>query len=180
VEKDMTKHWYVVHTYSGYENKVQQNLEHKIKSLGMEDRIFKVSVPTEEVMEMKGGEKKISKRKIFPGYVLIEMEMGNDAWYIIKSIPGVTNFVGSGGRPIPLTDTEVDNIKKQVVAVKEKPRPKVAFERGESVKVIDGPFTNFTGKVEEVNPSKGKLKVSISVFGRATPVELDFLQVGKL
>jgi transcriptional antiterminator NusG len=176
----MGRHWYVVHTYSGHENKVRQNLKHKIKSLELEDKIFEVEVPTEEVIEMKEGEKKISERKIFPGYVLIEMEMNNDAWYIVKSTPGVTNFVGSGGKPIPLTDAEVDNIKKQVGAIKEKPRPKVAFERGENVKVIDGPFTNFTGKVEEVNPSKGKLKVSISVFGRATPVELDFLQVGKL
>ena len=176
----MGKHWYVVHTYSGHENKVKQNLERKIEKFRkLKDEIFNVKVPTEEVVEMKEGKKKTSERKIFPGYVLIEMELSDDARRIVKSTPGVTNFVGSGGKPIPLSDTEVDNIEK-IGARKERPRPKVAFERGESVKVIDGPFTNFTGKVEEVNPSKGKLKVSISVFGRATPVELDFLQVGKL
>ena len=175
----MEKFWYVVHTYSGHENKVEINPKHKIKSQRLEDKIFEVTVPTEEVMEMKEGKKKISRRKIFPGYLLIQMEMNDEARRTVKSTPGVTNFVGSGGKPIPLTDAEVDNIEK-IGSRKEKPRPKVAFETGESVKVVDGPFTNFTGKVEEVNSSKGKLKVSISVFGRATPVELDFLQVGKL
>ena len=176
----MGEQWYVMHTYSGYENKVKDNLQQRIKSMKMEDKIFEILLPTEEIVEMKNGEKKTSTKKIFPGYLLIKMEMTDDSWHVIKNTPGVTDFVGAGGKPIPLTKEEVENIINQMRVLKEKPKPKVMFEEGENVRIVDGPFTNFTGKVEEVNLAKGKMKVLVVIFGRATPVELDFLQVGKL
>jgi transcriptional antiterminator NusG len=171
--------WYVVNTYSGNENKVKTNLEQRIKTMGMENKIFRVLVPSEEVSEVRGGKKKISTKRFFPGYVLVEMEIDDDAWYVVRNTPKVTGFVGTGNNPTPLTDTEIDGILGQIAGAKSKPKPKVQFERGERVKVIDGPFTNFTGLVEEVNLERGKLKVMVSIFGRQTPVELEFVQVEK-
>jgi transcriptional antiterminator NusG len=170
--------WYVVHTYSGYENKVKANLEHRIESMGMQDKIFQIIVPTEDEVEIKDGHKVTVKRKIFPGYVLVEMIMTDDSWYVVRNTPGVTGFVGVGTRPVPLPEHEVKNIIKQMKV--ETPRVKVGFSVGQAVKIIDGPFTEFTGVVDEINAERGKLKVLVSFFGRETPVELDFTQVEKL
>ncbi len=175
----MASKWYVVNTYSGNENKVKTNLEQRIKSMGMEGKIFRVLVPSEEVSEIRGGKKKISTKRFFPGYVLVEMEIDDEAWYVVRNTPKVTGFVGSGNKPIPLTDEEIESILGQMEGAKSKPKPKVSFEIGERVKVIDGPFTNFTGVVEEMNLERGKLKVMVSIFGRQTPVELEFVQVEK-
>ncbi|HHV43842.1 MAG TPA: transcription termination/antitermination protein NusG [Firmicutes bacterium] len=172
------KQWYVIHTYSGYENKVKTNLERRVESMGMGDQIFRVLVPTEEQLDFKDGKKRVVEKKIFPGYVLVEMIMTDDSWYVVRNTPGVTGFVGSGSRPVPLKDEEVEAILKQV-GMGEKQR-KVAYEVGQRVKVIDGPFVNFSGRVEEVNLEKGKLRVAVSMFGRETPVELNFDQVQKL
>lgn len=175
----MAPKWYVINTYSGNENKVKTNLEQRIKSMGMENKIFRVLVPSEEVSEVRGGKKKISTKRFFPGYVLVEMEIDDDAWYVVRNTPKVTGFVGSGNNPTPLTDQEIEGILGQIAGAKSKPKPKVQFERGERVKVTDGPFTNFAGTVEEVNLERGKLKVMVSIFGRQTPVELEFVQVEK-
>lgn len=172
------KHWYVVHTYSGYENKVKANLERRVESMGMDDKIFRIIVPTEEVVDYKDGKKKIVQKKVFPGYVLVEMIVTDDSWYVVRNTPGVTGFVGSGVKPIPLEPEEVRAIL-QTMGVEE-PRPKVDFDIGEEVKVISGPFVNFSGTVEAINRDKGKLTVRVSMFGRETPVELDFNQVDKL
>lgn len=172
------RQWYVIHTYSGYENKVKTNLERRVESMGMGDQIFRVLVPTEEQLDFKDGKKRVVEKKIFPGYVLVEMIMTDDSWYVVRNTPGVTGFVGSGSRPVPLKDEEVEAILKQV-GMGEKQR-KVAYEVGQRVKVIDGPFVNFSGRVEEVNLEKGKLRVAVSMFGRETPVELNFDQVQKL
>ncbi|NLJ73410.1 MAG: transcription termination/antitermination protein NusG [Firmicutes bacterium] len=169
--------WYVVHTYSGYENKVKANLERRVESMGMEDKIFRVIVPTEEVVEFKDGKRKVSQRKLFPGYVMVEMIVTDDSWYVVRNTPGVTGFVGSGVKPIPLEDHEVRTILRDMGV---EGAPKSDFEVGESVKVVTGPFVNFTGSISEINLEKGKLRVSISMFGRETPVELDFDQVSKL
>lgn len=171
------KQWYVVHTYSGYENKVKTNLERRVESMGMGEKVFRVFVPTEEQLDFKDGKKRVIEKKIFPGYVLVEMIMTDDSWYVVRNTPGVTGFVGSGNRPVPLKDEEVETILKQV-GMGEKQR-KVAYEVGQKVKVIDGPFVNFSGRVEDVNLEKGKLRVSVSMFGRETPVELNFDQVQK-
>jgi transcriptional antiterminator NusG len=171
--------WYVVNTYSGNENKVKANLEQRIKSMSMENKIFRVLVPSEEVSEVRGGKKKISTKRFFPGYVLVEMEIDDEAWYVVRNTPKVTGFVGTGTTPTPLTDPEIEGILGQIAGAKSKPKPKVQFERGERVKVVDGPFTNFAGTVEEVNLERGKLKVMVSIFGRQTPVELEFVQVEK-
>ena len=171
------RRWYVVHTYSGYENKVKANLERRIESMGMEDKIFKIYVPTEEEIDFKDGKKRITKKRIFPGYVLVQMIMSDDSWYVVRNTPGVTGFVGSGNKPIPLEDEEVRGILRQTKV--DEAHPKVAFQPGQDVKVISGPFVNFTGVVEAVNLEKGKLKVKVSMFGRETPVELDFDQVEK-
>jgi transcriptional antiterminator NusG len=172
------KKWYVVHTYSGYEAKVKKNLEKRIESMLMQDKIFRIIVPTEDQIEYKDGRKLISKKKIFPGYVLVEMVMNDDSWYVVRNTPGVTGFVGSGTRPVPLEPSEVRSILRHMGV--DEPRPKVMYEPGESVKVISGPFMGFIGKVKEINLDKGKLRVSVSMFGRETPVELDFSQVEKL
>lgn len=174
--------WFVIHTYAGYENKVQANLEKRLETLGMQDKIFRILVPTEEVAEMRDGKRKISKKKFFPGYVLVEMEMDEEAWYVVRNTPGVTNFVGSSGKPQPLSEHEVEQILRQMglLAEKPKPRPKVLFEVGESVRITDGPFRDFVGIIEEANPERGKLKVMVTIFGRSAPVELDFLQVSRL
>lgn len=173
------KKWYVVHTYSGYENKVKATLQEKIKALGKEHLFGEILVPSEKVVDMVKGVKRTTMRKFFPGYILIYMELNDETWHLVKSIPKVTGFVGGAESPPTIPEEEVRKIARQMEEGAQKPRPKVLFERGESVRVIDGPFTNFTGIVEEVRPEKGKLRVLVSIFGRATPVELDFVQVEK-
>ena len=177
-EVETGRRWYVIHTYSGYENKVKTNLEHRISSMDMGDKIFQVLVPTEEEIEIKNGKRHPVERKVFPGYVLVEMIMGDDSWYVVRNTPGVTSFVGSGNKPTPLTDGEVRGILRQIKL--DAPKYKVAFTKGESVRVTDGPFTDLHGVVDEVNPERNKVKVLVSIFGRETPVELDFLQIEKL
>lgn len=177
-EADTGRRWYVIHTYSGYENKVKANLEHRIQSMDMGDKIYQVLVPTEEEIEIKNGKRQAVERKVFPGYVLVEMVMGDDSWYVVRNTPGVTSFVGSGNKPTPLTDPEVKQILRQIKM--DAPKYKVAFTKGEAVRVTDGPFTDLHGVVDEVNPERNKVKVLVSIFGRETPVELDFLQIEKL
>lgn len=174
-----SKQWYIVHTYSGFEERVKENLEQRIDALGMREKFGEVRIPTETLIEMKGGKKKEVQRKFFPGYILLEMEMSDDGWHLVKNTPKVTGFVGTGKKPTPLTQEEVDSILNQVVSTKEKPKPKHVYEHGEHVRIIDGPFTNFTGVVEDVNVDRSTLKVMVTIFGRSTPVELDFLQVAK-
>jgi transcriptional antiterminator NusG len=176
------RQWYVIHTYSGYENKVKANLEHRIASMDVRDRIFQVVIPTEDEIEIRDGQRRMVSRKRFPGYVLVDMlelkegdEASNKAWYVVRNTPGVTGFVGSGNKPIPLEPTEVKQILRQMKA--EEPRIKVTFNVGQPVRIIDGPFIDFTGTVDDINMEKGKVKVLVSFFGRETPVELDFLQV---
>lgn len=172
------KNWYVIHTYSGYENKVKANLEKRVESMNMGDKIFRVLVPMENEMEFKNGKKRLVKKKIFPGYVLVEMHMTDDSWYVVRNTPGVTGFVGSGSKPIPLRGAEVKQILRQMGL--DDSRPKVDLVVGETVRVIAGPFQNFTGTIGEIFPEKGKTRVMISMFGRETPTELDFAQVEKL
>ena len=176
----MAKHWYVIHTQTGYEDRVKTVLESKVKTGLTKDGISQILVPIEQVSEIKAGKKRISQRKFFPGYILVEMELTDETWYLIKSIPGVTGFVGAGSRPLPLKEDEIETILKQAKDAKEKPTPKVTFEKGEAVRVNDGPFTNFNGTIEEANAAKGKIKVMILIFGRATPVELETWQVEKV
>ncbi len=175
------KRWYVVHAYSGFEKSVQRTLVERIARAGMQDHFGQILVPTEEVVEMKGGQKNISERKFFPGYVLVEMDMIDEAWHLVKNTPKVTGFVGAahGRKPPPITEKEVDSIMRQMQEGVEKPKPKVLFEIGEAVRVREGPFTDFHGSVEDVNYDKSKLRVSVTIFGRATPVELEFGQVEK-
>ena len=176
----MTMRWYVVHAYSGFEKSVQRALKERITRAGMDEQFGDILVPVEEVVEMKGGQKSISERKFFPGYILVQMDMTDETWHLVKSTPKVTGFVGGkANKPTPITDKEVQNILNRVQEGVEKPRPKVLFEIGEGVRVKDGPFTDFNGMVEEVNYDKNKLRVSVLIFGRATPVELDFGQVEK-
>jgi transcriptional antiterminator NusG len=172
-----SKQWYIVHTYSGFEERVRENLEQRIDALGMREKFGEVRIPTETLVEMKGGKKREVQRKFFPGYILVEMVMDDEAWHLVKNTPKVTGFVGAGKKPTPLTQEEVDGILNQIVSTKEKPKPKHVYEHGEHVRIIDGPFTNFTGVVEEVNLDRNTLKVMVTIFGRSTPVELDFLQV---
>jgi transcriptional antiterminator NusG len=177
----MEKNWYVVHTYSGYENKVKANLEKRLESMGMTDKIFRVLVPVEEETETKNGKTKTSMKKVFPGYVLTEMIMTDDSWYVVRNTPGVTGFVGSAGagsKPTALLPEEVDHILKGMGM--EAPRVEVDFEIKESVKVKEGPFADFVGTIEEIDATKRKLKVHVNMFGRETPVELEFTQVSKL
>ena len=176
----MDKRWYVVHAYSGFEKSVQRALIERIKRSEIAEQFGQILVPVEEVVEMKGGQKAISERKFFPGYVLVEMEMTDESWHLVKSTPKVTGFVGGTAmRPTPITQKEVDAIMVQVQEGVEKPRPKVLFEVGELVRVKEGPFTDFNGTVEDVNYDKSKLRVAVTIFGRATPVELEFGQVEK-
>jgi transcription termination/antitermination protein NusG len=177
-DQDDYRKWYVIHTYSGYENKVKLNLEHRIDSMGVRDKIYQVIIPTEEEIEIKDGQRRTVQRKVFPGYVLVEMQMSDDSWYVVRNTPGVTGFVGAGTRPTALEDSEVKRILKQMKM--EAPKVKVTFSRGERVKVVDGPFTDFIGVVDDINPEKGKVRVLVSFFGRETPVELDFLQVARI
>lgn len=176
----MSKKWYVVHAYSGYEKSVQRALKDRIERAGMQDMFGQILVPVEEVIEMKSGQKSISERKFFPGYVLVEMEMSDESWHLVKNTDKVTGFVGgSAMKPTPISQKEVDNILHQIQEGVEKPKPKILFEIGEAVRVKDGPFTDFHGNVEDVNYDKSKLRVLVSIFGRPTPVELDFNQVEK-
>ena len=180
-EDRMSKKWYVVHAYSGYEKKVQRALLERIERAGMEDSFGEILVPVEEVVEMKSGQKSISERKFFPGYVLVEMDMSDESWHLVKNTDKVTGFVGGSiMKPTPISSKEVKNILNQIQEGIEKPKPKVLFEAGEAIRVKDGPFTDFHGNVEDVNYDKSKLKVSVSIFGRPTPVELDFNQVEKV
>ena len=176
----MAMQWYVVHAYSGFEKSVMRALKERIERAGMQDQFGEILVPVEEVVEMKGGHKSISERKFFPGYVLVQMEMNDASWHLVKSTPKVTGFVGgTPNKPAPISEREVQAILQQMQEGVEKPKPKVTFEVGELVRVVDGPFTDFNGSVEEVNYEKSKLRVSVTIFGRATPVELEFSQVEK-
>ncbi len=172
--------WFIVHTYSGFEDRVKETLRQRAEALEMGDAFGEIHIPTETIVEYRGGKKKETQRKFFPGYILVEMVMSDTAWHVVKNTPKVTGFVGSGRKPTPLTQEEVDQILQQVVSAREKPKPKYIFDRGEPVKIIDGPFNNFTGVVEDVNLDRNTLKVMVTIFGRATPVELDFSQVQKL
>jgi transcriptional antiterminator NusG len=176
----MAMQWYVVHAYSGFEKSVLRALKERVERAGMQDKFGEILVPVEEVVEMKGGQKSITERKFYPGYVLVQMEMDDASWHLVKSTPKVTGFVGgTPNKPAPISPREVEAIMQQMQEGVEKPKPKVLFEVGELVRVTDGPFTDFNGSVEEVNYEKSKLRVSVTIFGRATPVELDFSQVEK-
>jgi len=170
--------WYVIHSYSGYENKVKTNLEQRIESMGMQDKIFQVVVPTEEEIEVKDGQRRIIEKKIFPGYILVEMLMTDDSWYAVRNTPGVTGFVGMGKKPTPLRPEEVQRIMKRME--EEAPKIKVTFRPGQRVRIIDGPFNDFVGNVDDIDMDKSKVRVLVAFFGRDTPVELDFLQVEKM
>jgi len=174
----MAKKWYGIHTYSGFENKVRLSLLERIKNQGLEEQFGDVLIPSETVVELKKGEKRTSSRKFFPGYILINMDLNDETWHVVKETSKVTGFVG-GNNPAAIPDEEVMKITRRIEEGAEKPRPKVLFEVGETVRVIDGPFLNFSGVVEDVKPDKGKLRVMVSIFGRATPVELEFMQVEK-
>ncbi len=174
------KKWYVIHAHSGHENKVKQSLENRVRQERLEEFVTQVLVPSEEVAEVKGGKKRITNRKIFPGYVLVEMKLSHKTWFLVRTTPGVTGFIGSGKMPTPLDPEEVETIFKQMRGEQKKPKPKVEFEKDERVKIIEGPFTNFMGTVDEVNPERGKLKVMVEIFERLTSVELEFWQVEKL
>lgn len=174
------KNWYVVHIQTGLEEKVKTSLENRLIAEGLGDLITKVIIPTEQVSEVRAGKKRISQRKFFPGYLLLEMELNERTYLFIKTTPGVTGFIGLGKRPMPLPQKEVESILKRTEETREKPSPKVLFEKSEQVRVKDGPFVNFNGTIDEVHPEKGKLKVSVSIFGRATPVELEYWQVEKI
>jgi len=167
--------WYVVHSYSGYENKVKKNLEQRIESMGMQDQIFQVIVPTEEEVEIRDGHKRTTRRRVFPGYLLVEMILTDDSWYVVRNTPGVTGFVGTATKPSPLRQEEVDKILKRMES--EAPRVRVTFREGQRVRIIEGPFADFIGTVDELDVDRGKVRVLVSFFGRETPVELDFLQV---
>ncbi len=173
------KLWYIIHTYSGFEGKVKDSLRRRADDMGMAKTIEEILVPTEEVVEIRDGKKKRKTRKFFPGYVLVKMEMSDDAWHVVRNTPKVTGFVGTGTNPVPLNEDEVARIVNQVSVAAEKPKPVLAFNVGETVRIVDGPFSNFTGNVEEVNEDRSTLKVMVTIFGRATPVELEFLQVEK-
>jgi transcription termination/antitermination protein NusG len=172
------RRWYVIHTYSGYENKVKQNLEHRIDSMEMHDQIFRVIVPTEEEIEIKNGQRRTVNKKIYPGYVLVQMRLTDDSWYVVRNTPGVTSFVGHGNKPTPLEDDEVKTILKQMEG--EAPKVRVSYQKGQAVKIIDGPFTDFEGVVDAIDHERGRVRVLVSFFGREAPVELDFLQVTRL
>jgi transcriptional antiterminator NusG len=173
------KNWYIIHTYSGFENKVAESLRTRSEAFGFAHRIGQVLIPTEEVVELRNGKKVTSKRLVYPGYVLVEMEMDDALWHEVKNTPRVTGFVGGGNSPVPLSADEVNSILFRQASSAERPRPKMTFEKNDSVRIVDGPFANFSGKVDEVNTERGTLRVMVTIFGRATPVELEFLQVEK-
>jgi len=174
------KNWYVVHTQTGLEERVKTSLENRLNAEGLQESISKVVIPTEQISEIRSGRKKISQRKFFPGYLLVEMELTEQTYLFIKTVPGVTGFIGLGKKPMPLPQKEVDSILKRTEETQVKPSPKIIFEKGEQVRVKEGPFVNFNGTVDELHPEKGKVKVNVSIFGRATPVELEYWQVEKI
>ena len=176
----MAKQWYIIHTYSGFEKKVKESLEGRVAAFGLGERIGRVMIPTEDVMEVRGGKKIVSPRMFYPGYVLVEMDLDENTWHTVRSTPRVTGFVGSATSPSPLTEAEVDGIINRVHTPQDRPKPKVVFERNEQVRIVDGPFANFNGNVEEIDNDHSRLKVSVTIFGRSTPVELDFASVEKL
>ena len=175
-----TKKWFIIHTYSGFEQKVADSLKTRAQAFGFADQIGQILIPTEEVVELRGGKKVTSKRLLYPGYVLVEMDMNDELWHAVKNTPRVTGFVGGGNTPVPLTPDEVNSVLYRQASSAERPRPKLTFEKNENVKIIDGPFTNFSGKIDEVNAERNTLRVLVTIFGRQTPVELDFLQVEKI
>jgi len=172
--------WYIIHTYSGFENKVKESLQTRAEAFGFADKIGSILIPTEEVVELRNGKKVTSKRLVYPGYVLVEMEMNDELWHAVKNTPRVTGFVGGGNSPVPLSADEVNQILYRQASSAERPRPKMTFEKNDPVRIVDGPFANFSGKIDEVNPERNTLRVLVTIFGRATPVELDFLQVEKI
>ena len=176
---DETKSWYIIHTYSGFENKVAESLKTRADAFGFANKVGQILIPTEEVVELRNGKKVTSKRLLYPGYVLVQLEMDDEMWHAVKNTPRVTGFVGGGNTPVPLSSDEVNSILYRQTTTAERPRPKINFEKNEMVRIVDGPFTNFSGKVDEVNPERNTLRVLVTSFGRATPVELDFLQVEK-
>ncbi len=177
----MAKRWYVIHAYSGFEGQVKRSLEERIRRAGLEDAFGMILVPTEEIVEMRAGQQRKSERKFFPGYVLVQMEMNDETWHLVKSVPKVMGFIGgTTDRPVPIPDAQAESILRRLQEGSEKPRPKVLYEAGESVRVIGGPFADFNGVVEEVDYDKSRIKVSVTIFGRSTPVELEFSQVEKL
>jgi transcriptional antiterminator NusG len=177
---ESTKKWYFIHTYSGFEQKVAESLRTRSEAFGFADKIGQILIPTEEVAEMRNGKKVTSKRMLYPGYVLIELEMSDELWHAVKNTPRVTGFLGGGTTPVPLTLDEVNAIFNRQQTAAERPRPKLTFEKNETVRITDGPFTNFSGKVDEVNTERNTLRVMVTIFGRSTPVELDFFQVEKI
>ena len=176
----MTKQWYIVHTYSGFEKKVSESLQQRVQAYGLQSEIGEVLIPTEDVVEMRGGKKVVTTKRFFPGYILVEMNMSDHGWHVVKNTPKVTGFVGAGSKPTPLTREEVDQIIQQVTVAAEKPKPRYTFDKGDQVRINEGPFTSFNGVVDDVNIDRNTLKVMVTIFGRSTPVELDFLQVEKL
>ena len=175
-----TKKWFIIHTYSGFEQKVADSLRSRAEAFGFDDKIGQILIPTEEVVELRNGKKVTSKRMLYPGYVLVEMDMSDQLWHEVKETPRVTGFVGGGNNPVPLTADEVNQILYRQATAAERPRPKLTFEKNETVRIVEGPFATFSGKVDEVNPERNTLRVLVTIFGRATPVELDFLQVEKI
>ena len=176
----MAKNWYIIHTYSGFEKKVAETLRSRIEAEALRDKFGEIMIPTEEVIEMRKGKKVVAPKLFYPGYVLVEMEMSNDTWHLVRSTPRVTGFLGSGPTPVPLTPEDVDRILHRVEVAAEHPKPKLEFDKGETVKITDGPFKDFTGSVDEINDDRSTLRVMVTIFGRATPVELDFYQVEKV
>jgi len=179
-DESSPKKWFIIHTYSGFENKVAESLRTRAEAFGFADKIGQILIPTEELVELRNGKKVTSKRLVYPGYVLVEMEMNDALWHEVKNTPRVTGFVGGGNSPVPLSADEVNQILYRQASSAERPRPKMTFEKNDSVRIVDGPFANFSGKVDEVNTERGTLRVMVTIFGRATPVELEFLQVEKV
>jgi transcriptional antiterminator NusG len=178
-DEEETKHWYIIHTYSGFERKVAESLRTRAEAFGFSGQIGQILIPEEEVVELRNGKKVTSKRLLYPGYVVVQMEMNDELWHRVKDTPRVTGFVGGGQTPVPLSADEINKMLYRQTTAAERPRPKMTFDKGELVRIIDGPFANFQGKVDEINPERNTLRVLVTIFGRATPVELDFLQVEK-
>jgi len=176
----MSKKWYVIHTYSGYENKAKESLEAAVESAGIQDRFGEILIPTEEVAEIKDGKKNITTKKVFPGYLLVQMDLDDSVWYMVKNTPGVAGFVGPGRQPVPISEEEVGSILEKMAQTGEKPRPKISFETGAKVRIVEGPFQNFTGFIANIDGERGRLRIMVDILGRSTPVDLDFLQVEKI
>lgn len=179
-QSDLEKKWYIIHTYSGFERKVAEGLMSRVQAYGMQGKIGQILIPTEDVVEIKGGKKVVTSKLFFPGYILVEMELNDETWHLVRNTPKVSGFVSQGSQPTPLTEAEVNQVVSRVSTAAEKPKPKFMFDKDEIVKIIDGPFANFTGEVEDVNLERSTLKVMVTIFGRPTPVELEFVQVEKL